>query len=77
MAYDHPHSSLTPHDYKPILGTVGLWEYESGQAKFCVYIDDFGIKYWSKEDADHLCNSLSKKLNRPRIMKEKTTVVSV
>jgi hypothetical protein len=19
-------------------------------------VDDFGIKYWSKEDADHLCN---------------------
>ena len=23
-------------------------------------MDDFGVKYWSKDDWDHLCNSLGK-----------------
>ena len=27
---------------------------------FCVYVDDFGIKYFNKEDAKHLLTSLKK-----------------
>jgi len=37
-----------------------MWEHATRPTKFCVCVDDFGVKYWSKEDADHLCNSLGK-----------------
>ena len=60
LAYDHLRNSLAPYGYYPIKGTVGMWEHETQPTKFCVCVDDFGVKYWSKEDKDHLCNSLGK-----------------
>ena len=58
LAYDHLRNSLAPFGYKPVPGTVGLWEHDTRPTKFCVCVDDFGIKYWSKDDRDHLLNSI-------------------
>ena len=38
-----------------------MWEHETGPTKICFYVEDFGVKYWRKEDKDHLCNFLGKK----------------
>ena len=58
LAYDHLKASLSPYGYNPILGTIGMWKHESRPTIFCLCVDDFGAKYWSKEDADHLCNAI-------------------
>ena len=49
---------LAMHGYCPIVGTTGMWEHETRQTKFCVCVNDFGIKYFNKDDADHLLTSL-------------------
>ena len=59
LAYEHLKNSLAPYRYYPIPGTIGLQEYESRPTKFYLYIDDFGIKFQSKEDDNHLCNAIS------------------
>ena len=58
LAYEHLKNSLAPYGYYPIPGTAGLWEHKSRPTKFCLCVDDFGVKYWSKEDKEHLCNSI-------------------
>ena len=58
LAYKHLKNSLEPYGYTPIPGTVGLWKHNERPTKFCLCVDDFGIKYWSKEDAQHLCNTV-------------------
>ena len=58
LACDHLKASLEPHGCKPIPGTIGMWNHESRPTIFCSCVDDFGVKYWSKEDADHLCNAI-------------------
>ena len=60
LAYKHLKNCLQPFGYEPIPGTVGMWHHKTRPTKFCLCVDDFGIKFWSKEDADHLCNSIGK-----------------
>ena len=60
LAYRHLQGNLLQYGYKPIIGTVGLWEHQTRPTKFCVCVDEFGIKYSSKADADHLLASLAK-----------------
>ena len=60
LAYRHLQENLLQYGYKPIVGTLGLWEHETRPTKFCVCVDDFGIKYSSKADAEHLLSSLAK-----------------
>ena len=59
LAYQHLKQCLAPHGYAPVVGTVGLWAHETRPTKFCLCVDDFGIKYFSKDDANHLLSSLS------------------
>ena len=37
---------------------IGLWEYKSHPTKFCLCVDNFCIKFWSKDDAQYLCNAI-------------------
>ena len=58
LAYLHLEKNLAKYDYTPIAGTVGMWKHETRPTTFCVCVDDFGIKYFSEDDAHHLINSL-------------------
>ena len=58
LAYDFIKKNLAPFGYKPIPGTVGLWKHDTRRTIFCLCVDDFGIKYFSKDDANHLLNAL-------------------
>ena len=60
LAYNNLKESLQPHGYTPIIGTVGMWEHKTRKTKFCLCVDDFGIKYFNKDDADHLVQSIKK-----------------
>ena len=46
--------------YTPILGTSGMFQHHSRLTKFCLYVDDFGIKYFTKSDLQHLLQTLGK-----------------
>ena len=38
--------------------TPGLWRHESQPTTFTLMVDDFGIKYFNKSDADHIFQAL-------------------
>ena len=60
LAYDHLVQNLKPYGYAPIPHTLGLWKHETRPITFCLCVDDFGIKYFDKEDVNHLLDSLGK-----------------
>ena len=33
-----------------------MLSHKSKPTKFCLCVDDFGVKFWSEEDADHSCH---------------------
>ena len=59
LAYQNLKKQLAPHGYHPVVGTVGLWAHETRALKFCLCVDDFGIKYFNKADVQHLLDCLS------------------
>ena len=61
LAYDNLKINLGAHGYHPVEGTVGLWKHDTKRTRFCVCVDDFGIKYFSKADAQHLLNAIGTK----------------
>jgi hypothetical protein len=58
LAYKHLVNQLAPHGYHPCPYTTDLWTHETRRTKCCLCIDDFGVKYFGKDDADHLLTSL-------------------
>ena len=58
LAYTHLINQLAPHGYRPCPFTTGLWRHDTRPTVFCLCVDDFGIKYFNKSDADHLLSSL-------------------
>ena len=59
LAYNKLVKHLAKHGYHPIEHTVGLWTHISRPIKFCLCVDDFGVKYFNTEDAHHLVNALN------------------
>jgi hypothetical protein len=49
---------LAPYGYRPCHHTHGLWRHDTKPVTFTLVVDDFGIKYIGKENADHLLNAL-------------------
>jgi hypothetical protein len=49
---------LAPHGYDPVPHTHGLWRHDTRPVTFTLVVDEFGIKYIGKENADHLLNAL-------------------
>ena len=60
LAYNQLKANLQPAGYTPIIGTVGMWKHTTRRTKFCLCVDDFGIKYFSKDDANHLLQAIGK-----------------
>ena len=58
LAYKQLVAHLKPHGYEPIPFSLSLWRHKTRRTKFCLCVDDFGVKYFTKEDADHLLNAL-------------------
>ena len=44
--------------YHPVKRTPGLWKHETRKTTFTLVVDDFGVQYFSKEDAEHLINAI-------------------
>ena len=60
LAYKQLIEHLRPHGYRPIPHTTGLWEHTTRKTKFCLCVDDFGVKYFSDDDKNHLISTLKK-----------------
>ena len=51
-------ATLKPYGYYPTSESQNIWAHVSRPTKFCLCVDDFGIKYFRQEDADHLLTAL-------------------
>ena len=58
LAYENLKQQLAPHGYFPVIGTTGLWQHKTRRTRFCLCVDDFGIKVFNKADAQHLLEAL-------------------
>jgi hypothetical protein len=61
LAYDQLKEHLALYGYAPVRFTPGLWKHNTRRMTFTLAVDDFGIKYFPKEDADHLFAALHDK----------------
>jgi hypothetical protein len=46
--------------YLPTKHTHGLWKHETGPFWFLLVVDDFGIKYIGRDNAEHLMAAIKK-----------------
>jgi hypothetical protein len=49
---------LAPHGYRPVPIMPGLWQHDTRPISFALVVDDFGIKYVNKANAEHLVDML-------------------
>lgn len=61
LAYQQLCEHLSKYDYFPVPCTPGLWRHKTRRTTFTLAVDDFGIKFFSQHDADHLLNALRDK----------------
>ena len=60
IAYNQLVSHTEPHGYYPVLINNGLWAHRNRKRNFCFCVDHFGVKYFTKDDANHLLDSLKR-----------------
>ena len=58
LAYEHLVANLAPHGYYPVPHSPGIWRHKTRKTRFCLCVDDFGIKYFNQDDANHLLAAL-------------------
>ena len=58
LAYDLIKQRLAPYRYHPDNVCPNIWTHETRKTVFCLCVDDFGVKYFNKDDADHLISAL-------------------
>jgi hypothetical protein len=58
LAYNQLVSHLVIHGYSPCTHTPGIWTQNTRDVTLCFVVDDFGIKYSKRCDADHLLAAL-------------------
>lgn len=52
---------LEPYGYHPCKFTPGLWKHKTKSIMFTLVVDDFGVKYDSKTNTEHLLAALQSK----------------
>ena len=58
LTYQNLQRRLKPFGYTPVTVIVGVWQHTLRSTKFCLCVDNFGIKYHSKDDDQHLLNAI-------------------
>ena len=58
LAHEQLIKNLAPFGYRPIPHT-NFWKHDTRPTIFCLYVDNYGVKYFSKQDADHLFKALA------------------
>ena len=59
LAYQHLSKLLNEGGYKQLLSSIGMWKHETRKTLFCLCVDDFSVKYFSKEDIQHLHDTIA------------------
>ena len=60
LAYNKLEKHLADDGYHPCKLTPGVFRHVTRPISFCLVVDDFGIKFVGKENADHLVTTLRK-----------------
>jgi hypothetical protein len=55
--------NLAKDGYRPKQHTHGLWKHDTSPISFSLVVDDFGVKYVGREDAEHLMECIKKNYN--------------
>jgi hypothetical protein len=58
LAFNQLVKKLAPQGYEPMPFTPGLWRHRTKRTTFALCVDDFGVKCFSKADAQHLVDAL-------------------
>ena len=58
LAHDKLKKHLIKFDFYPCKATPGLWRHKTRDITFCLVVDDFGVKYVNKNDANFLISCL-------------------
>ena len=58
LASDRLTTNLERNGYAPVSHTPSLWRHHTSDLIFSLVVDDFGINYTRKADANHLLKSL-------------------
>jgi len=58
IAFQQLVAKLAPYGYSPMKYTPGLWKHNTRKTTFALCVDDFGVKYFCKDDALHLINAV-------------------
>ena len=61
IAHDALKEHLKPYGYATAKITQGLWTHTDSDINFRLVVNNFGIKYRHKTDADHLISALQAK----------------
>ena len=61
LAYDSLKEHVGKHGYYPDKIATNIWPHKERKTKFYLCVDDFGVQYFSKEDANHLIKALQVK----------------
>ena len=51
---------MDPHGYYTVPFKTVLWSHKTRKTIFFICVDDFGVKYFTKDDTNHLLDSLKK-----------------
>ena len=60
LARDQLVKHLGKYGYRPCRYAPNIWKHDTLRTKFCLCVDDFGVKCFSETDANHLINALKK-----------------
>ena len=58
LAYNFLVKNLLPYGYYPIPHTIRIWKHKSRPITFCLCVDNFGVKYFHKQEVDYLIQAL-------------------
>lgn len=61
LAFHQLVDHLRTFGYELIPGTACMFGHKTRRTKFCLCVDDFGIKFFNEDDAEHLINAVSSK----------------
>jgi len=59
LAFDRLVIKLAPIGYHPVPQSPGFWVHDTRPTVFTLCVDDFGVKYSTKEDANHFLSALT------------------
>ena len=58
LAYENLIKNLAPFEYRPIPNIDSYWEHRQYPTKFCLCVNDFGIKFFDTREINHLITAL-------------------